>query len=140
MNACKDASLATFNEALQLSAGCLSLKKSAFCLNCRGSIGEASSGKSLVLCTFCLDLKHSEALLAGTSHTNEGTPKRLSFPKSSDSSMKSSSSLSKSQGKLTRKDLGLHKSVFEEDVLPDGTEVAYYSRGQVFTMMASHIL
>lgn len=25
----------------------------------------------------------------------------------------------------------MHKLVFEEDVLPDGTEVAYYSRGQV---------
>lgn len=25
----------------------------------------------------------------------------------------------------------MHKSVFEEDVLPDGTEVAYYDRGKV---------
>lgn len=35
----------------------------------------------------------------------------------------------------------LHKLVFEEDVLPDGTEVAYYSRGKVVpTMMASQNL
>ncbi|XP_047317116.1 uncharacterized protein LOC124920631 [Impatiens glandulifera] len=37
---------------------------------------------------------------------------------------------SKSQGKLTRKDLRMHKLVFEEDVLPDGTALAYYARGE----------
>lgn len=31
----------------------------------------------------------------------------------------------------SNRDLRLHKLVFEEDVLPDGTEVAYYARGQV---------
>lgn len=29
------------------------------------------------------------------------------------------------------RDLRLHKLVFEEDVLPDGTEVAYYTQGKV---------
>ena len=29
------------------------------------------------------------------------------------------------------RDLRLHKLVFEEDVLPDGTEVAYYAHGKV---------
>ena len=29
------------------------------------------------------------------------------------------------------RDLRLHKLVFEEDGLPDGTELAYYIRGQV---------
>ncbi|KAF8396499.1 hypothetical protein HHK36_018122 [Tetracentron sinense] len=51
--------------------------------------------------------------------------------KSSNSASKCISSQSKSgQGKITRKDLRLHKLVFEEDGLPDGTEVAYYARGQ----------
>ncbi|KAK8315489.1 hypothetical protein V6Z12_D01G245800 [Gossypium hirsutum] len=36
-----------------------------------------------------------------------------------------------SQWKMTTKDQRLHKLVFEEDGLPDGTEVAYYARGQV---------
>ncbi|PPR88524.1 hypothetical protein GOBAR_AA32167 [Gossypium barbadense] len=35
-----------------------------------------------------------------------------------------------SQWKKTTKDQQLHKLVFEEDGLPDGTEVAYYARGQ----------
>ncbi|KAM4084156.1 hypothetical protein ACB094_08G110900 [Castanea mollissima] len=50
--------------------------------------------------------------------------------KSFDNVSKCTSSRSKGQGRITRKDLRLHKLVFEEDVLPDGTEVAYYSRGQ----------
>ncbi|XP_049353448.1 uncharacterized protein LOC125817992 isoform X1 [Solanum verrucosum] len=37
---------------------------------------------------------------------------------------------SKVHGKLTRKDLRMHKLVFEEDALPDGTALAYYVRGQ----------
>ncbi|XP_015058462.1 uncharacterized protein LOC107004678 isoform X1 [Solanum pennellii] len=37
---------------------------------------------------------------------------------------------SKAHGKLTRKDLRMHKLVFEEDALPDGTALAYYVRGQ----------
>ncbi|KAK4281555.1 hypothetical protein QN277_013033 [Acacia crassicarpa] len=40
------------------------------------------------------------------------------------------SSQNKSQWKITKKDQRLHKLVFEEGGLPDGTEVAYYGRGQ----------
>ncbi|KAK9723936.1 hypothetical protein RND81_05G035600 [Saponaria officinalis] len=36
----------------------------------------------------------------------------------------------KTSGKITRKDLRLHKLVFEDDVLPDGTELGYYARGK----------
>ncbi|KAI4378706.1 hypothetical protein MLD38_016147 [Melastoma candidum] len=36
----------------------------------------------------------------------------------------------KSQWKITTKDQRLHKLVFEEDGLPDGSEVAYYVRGK----------
>ncbi|CAI8614716.1 unnamed protein product [Vicia faba] len=36
----------------------------------------------------------------------------------------------KSQWKITKKDFRLHKLVFEENGLPDGTEVAYYAGGQ----------
>ncbi|XP_074276527.1 uncharacterized protein LOC141600235 [Silene latifolia] len=36
----------------------------------------------------------------------------------------------KTPGKITRKDLKLHKLVFEDDILPDGTELGYYARGK----------
>ncbi|KAL5081837.1 hypothetical protein RYX36_010258 [Vicia faba] len=52
------------------------------------------------------------------------------IPKASNTGMKQSASRGKSRGKITRKDLRLHKLVFEDDVLPDGTEVAYYSHGK----------
>ncbi|XP_048611525.1 uncharacterized protein LOC106416574 [Brassica napus] len=43
---------------------------------------------------------------------------------------KSSSIKSSSQKKLTRKDLRLHKLVFEDDILPDGTKVGYFVAGK----------
>lgn len=56
--------------------------------------------------------------------------KSVSFTKSSDRALMSVPSQNLSQGKITRKDQNFHKCVFEEDGLPDGTELAYYSRGQ----------
>ncbi|KMT06448.1 hypothetical protein BVRB_7g161170 [Beta vulgaris subsp. vulgaris] len=52
------------------------------------------------------------------------TPKVPKTPSALKSSEKTTS------GKITRKDLRLHKLVFEDDVLPDGTELGYYARGQ----------
>ncbi|KAJ8749990.1 hypothetical protein K2173_013905 [Erythroxylum novogranatense] len=129
INACRDASLETLDESLDLAIGCPNLKKSNFCLNCRGVILDVNSGKSLVLCGQCINLMDSESVSAGAGDTNEGTPKPLSVPKY-DSLTNNSSLRGKSHGRLTRKDLRLHKLVFEEDVLPDGTEVAYYSQGK----------
>ncbi|GMP88759.1 hypothetical protein CsSME_00040620 [Camellia sinensis var. sinensis] len=57
------------------------------------------------------------------------SPTIISIPKSSES-VSSSSSRSKTRGRLTRKDLRLHKLVFQDDALPDGTELAYFVRGQ----------
>ena len=38
------------------------------------------------------------------------------------------------------RDIRLHKLVFEEGGLPDGTEVAYYARGQVVEINNSNVL
>ncbi|CAN1171748.1 Increased DNA methylation 1 [Linum perenne] len=72
----------------------------------------------------------SQSKSQGKFTRNPGSPESLLLPRTFETVPKSSASQSKSQGRLTRKDLRLHKLVFEEDVLPDGTEVAYYSRGQ----------
>lgn len=132
MNACKNASLDTMDKALQLCTGQTSLKKSNFCLNCRGPMAEEGTGESKVLCNSCLELKDSIVGCSGTGGAEKRTPKRPSILKSSepDSALKHSTTGKKSQGRLTRKDLRLHKLVFEEDILPDGTEVAYYSKGE----------
>ncbi|KAE8658945.1 hypothetical protein F3Y22_tig00116965pilonHSYRG00418 [Hibiscus syriacus] len=53
------------------------------------------------------------------------SPKLTVFPKSPMSALKCNSSQAKSQGRVTRKDMRMHKLVFEEDGLPDGTELGY---------------
>ncbi|WCJ34412.1 Acyl-CoA N-acyltransferase with RING/FYVE/PHD-type zinc finger domain [Euphorbia peplus] len=63
---------------------------------------------------------------------------RLSKPalpsKSLQSASPSVSSQNMCQAKITTKDQRLHKLVFEEDGLPDGTEVAYFARGKRLLM------
>ncbi|KAK4392135.1 Chromodomain-helicase-DNA-binding protein 4 [Sesamum angolense] len=39
---------------------------------------------------------------------------------------------SKSSSKITRKDQGMHKLVFDDGGLPDGTKLAYYANGEKF--------
>ncbi|URE19145.1 PHD [Musa troglodytarum] len=54
-----------------------------------------------------------------------------STPDMSNNSSKNLLSIKKSSlGRLTRKDLGLHKLVFMSGILPEGTEVGYYVRGK----------
>lgn len=53
--------------------------------------------------------------------------KSLKSPKNASMSI---SPQKKSPWKITTKDIRLHKLVFEEGGLPDGSEVAYYARGQ----------
>ncbi|KAL5546009.1 hypothetical protein UlMin_005696 [Ulmus minor] len=55
--------------------------------------------------------------------------KSLLISKSPKSALASESS-QKKQWKITTKDQRLHRLVFEEGGLPDGSEVAYYARGQ----------
>ncbi|XP_050369171.1 uncharacterized protein LOC126787307 [Argentina anserina] len=48
-----------------------------------------------------------------------------SSSKCPDTVLKIRSSASKSRGRVTKKDIGMHKLVFEDDNLPDGSEVTY---------------
>ncbi|GMI97205.1 hypothetical protein HRI_003389800 [Hibiscus trionum] len=129
MNACKDNSLTTLEKALQLVIGS-SMKKSSFCLNCRESITAADSGKSMILCNSCVAIKESQDSSTELADASNRSPKPTVVPKSQISASKCSSSQTKSQGRVTRKDLRMHKLVFEEDGLPDGTELRYFVRGQ----------
>ncbi|KAG6778304.1 hypothetical protein POTOM_018162 [Populus tomentosa] len=130
MNACKNSSLDTLDEAIRLSTGFSPSKKSNFCLNCRGSITGAGPRKSKLLCSQCFGLKDFQASSAPKTAKKERTAKPHSFPESSSNLLKSSLSGSKSQGRVTKKDIRTHKLVFEEEVLPDGTEVGYYCQGK----------
>ncbi|KAE8687222.1 Cyclin-dependent kinases regulatory subunit 1 [Hibiscus syriacus] len=135
MNACRESSLSMLENTLRMVIGS-SMKKPRFCLNCRESIIRADSGKAMVLCNSCLDMKESQdsstvvADATKVADASDRSPKPTVVPKSPMSTSKCSSSQAKSQGRVTRKDLRMHKLVFEEDGLPDGTELGYFVRGK----------
>ncbi|GLT41760.1 hypothetical protein SLA2020_158030 [Shorea laevis] len=129
MNVWKENSLTTFEDALRIAIG-PSMKKSNYCLNCRGSLAGAACRKTMVLCNSCLQLKEPQVNSTEAADASDKSPKPTIVTKSSYSATKGSSSQTKTLGRVTRKDLRMHKLVFEEDGLPEGTELAYFVRGQ----------
>ncbi|KAL4389088.1 hypothetical protein AHAS_Ahas03G0010100 [Arachis hypogaea] len=148
MNACLDVPLETLEEVVQkVIGGGLTIKKSTFCFNCRDA-----NVVSRLFCNSCMELKECPPNLptqtTDTSNCNVSLAVQSSrmtslvsgihtlIPgthcgsKSINNGMKHSTSRDKSDGKVTTKDLRLHKLIFEADVLPDGTEVAYYVHGK----------
>ncbi|KAJ8438681.1 hypothetical protein Cgig2_011864 [Carnegiea gigantea] len=65
-----------------------------------------------------------------TRKTAKKLRKEVMAPKASKSPSVQSSSEKRIIGRITKKDLRQHRLVFEDDVLPDGTELGYYARGQ----------
>ncbi|XP_015873637.2 uncharacterized protein LOC107410688 [Ziziphus jujuba] len=130
INACHNSTLVTLEEAVRRAIGCSIISKCTICLNCKASIPEADTGMATVLCNTCMRLKESRVNLVETANNADESPKSTVVTKISQSLSKCNPSESKSQGRITRKDIRLHKLVFEEDILPDGTEVAYYVRGK----------
>ncbi|XP_074588899.1 uncharacterized protein LOC141844801 isoform X1 [Curcuma longa] len=101
------------------------------CQKCKGPI--VTPAKFGNFCDSCLESQQpprTPSPIHGSGYT-----KRLSKPVSvtshTDGSSKNLTSNKKtSLGRLTRKDIGLHKLVFMTDILPEGTEVGYYVRGK----------
>ncbi|KAK8916809.1 Zinc finger CCCH domain-containing protein 19 [Platanthera zijinensis] len=87
---------------IQNTLGPLSPKKLSVCEKCKDNLGFS------VTCPFSLFCDN----------VSDGTPMNSSSPKKF------------TYGKLTKKDLGLHKLVFMDGILPQGTEVGYYLRGK----------
>ncbi|KAL0281758.1 UNVERIFIED_CONTAM: hypothetical protein Sradi_7289900 [Sesamum radiatum] len=151
MNARKKESL----ESVILNAIGRSNYTTAFCINCKELIPETGAGRSMLLCDSCvlakesdagdaqiIDASHSacsshihwNAHLCTVSMAGPSAPASSSRPPVvSESAQISSHSQpqAKRQGKLTRKDLRMHKSVLAEDVLPEGTALSYVVRGEV---------
>ncbi|WJZ95443.1 hypothetical protein VitviT2T_014213 [Vitis vinifera] len=124
MNAWKNAALYSLDEAIRVAIGCSMIKRSTFCLNCKGRIFGAGIGNSKVLCLSCLQLKESQAgpsQVTGSSDSHLRSPKPSTISRSAESVSKCSSSGSKSYGRVTKKDLSLHKLVFGENGLLEGT-------------------
>ncbi|KAL0390587.1 UNVERIFIED_CONTAM: hypothetical protein Scaly_0415800 [Sesamum calycinum] len=139
LNACKD-NLSESLESVILNAIGRSNYTAAFCINCKELIPEAGAGRSMLLCDACVLQKESDASdaqIGDASHRSPlagpSAPASTSRPPVVSESAEISSHSqpqAKRQGKLTRKDLRMHKSVLAEDVLPEGTALSYVMRGE----------
>ncbi|KAL0418259.1 UNVERIFIED_CONTAM: Increased DNA methylation 1 [Sesamum radiatum] len=136
LNACK-ANLSESLESVILNAIGFKLHD---CFLHAKLIPEAGAGRSMLLCDSCVLPKESNASDAQISDTSRRS--LLAGPSASASSSclpvvpesaqisKDSQPQTKRQGKLTRKDLRMHKSVLAEDVLPEGTALSYVMHGE----------
>ncbi|KAM7279919.1 hypothetical protein ACFE04_007053 [Oxalis oulophora] len=154
LNVCIETPLTMLEEVLEQVIGNSSLKKPAFCLSCRGSTCLTGCRRSMLVCNSCADQnesgdRYAVSLFNWTILGNyygqckdvcfylldelatQNAISKLSNPstlaKTLGSPLSSFSTRVKSQGKLTRKDLGLHKLVFKEGVLEEGTVLSYYA-------------
>ncbi|RZC77214.1 hypothetical protein C5167_001356 [Papaver somniferum] len=124
----KDIPLENLKATIQSAISTAHVKNTCTCMYCKGPL---SGPKRVVqVCNKCLESRRSCASPARK--TGDERSKSVVTPKSLKSIQRHSSSQKKSsvKGKITRKDLGLHKLVFEEGGLPDGTELAYYMNGK----------
>ncbi|KAL8227215.1 hypothetical protein R6Q57_017047 [Mikania cordata] len=133
LNTCKTASLEGMEETILKAIGSSYKEKPTLCLKCNGSITESGKGKTMRLCDLCTDTKESPPHPQAPVPPNDIIDRPVSpvsAPKSTTRVANNSSTRSKSQGRITRKDLRMHKFVLEEDVLADGTALAYFARGE----------
>uniref|UniRef100_A0A7N0UT72 PHD-type domain-containing protein n=1 Tax=Kalanchoe fedtschenkoi TaxID=63787 RepID=A0A7N0UT72_KALFE len=114
MNACQDVPAEAIEETIQKAIGSAPQSLPAVSGSICGSHGHISPSTPI---------SRNHAAPVAKRSTEEAVPVKYRTRVLSDAG----SSRSKSEGKVTKKDLGLHKLVFQNDILPDGTEVGYFS-------------
>ncbi|XP_008779219.1 uncharacterized protein LOC103698933 isoform X1 [Phoenix dactylifera] len=133
LKACISAPLDMLEAAIQNAIGQAPPKEQITCQKCKELFHTSRTGKFALLCDSCLNSKQPPKT-PSPSHGTASTMRSSRTGSLEDPSDSSSKNLlpnkKNSAGKLTRKDLGLHKLVFMNDILPQGTEVAYYVRGK----------
>lgn len=127
LNICKDEPAESLEPAVQSAIG-QSQARPTVCPGCKAFISQAAPDGPM-LCASCVALKESE---------NKTTDDTSSWPSIPVSSIKSASKTFSSsrprnagQGRLTKKDLRLHKLVFDPAGLADGTPLNYYAKGKL---------
>ncbi|XP_043699652.1 remodeling and spacing factor 1-like [Telopea speciosissima] len=130
MNACKDAPLDSLEATIQRAIGSSPEKDATVCQNCKRPFTASCTRRSMHLCSSCVEAKECQDSPPCITGATSRSSKLALTPKCSTNVSKGISPPNGSKGKITRKDLRLHKLVFEEGGLPEGTEVAYYARGQ----------
>ncbi|KAK6912396.1 Tify domain binding domain, partial [Dillenia turbinata] len=154
---CKNNPLETLEATIKNALGPLPGRNEIVCRSCKGIFPALNSTKT-GLCSSCLELEESDARSRQTTAAKARAPKQLparkpskpvSFSISSQKkrkwmishdrstklvartkSSKHASEAMPLQERTQRRDLRLHKLVFEDNGLPDGTELGYYGRGK----------
>ncbi|XP_020588807.1 uncharacterized protein LOC110030435 [Phalaenopsis equestris] len=130
LKSCIGAPLDMLEVVIQNAIGPSPPKNLHVCKKCKEAFDTARTGNFALLCDSCLEISPRPATPT-TSNGMTNSSKKVCVPTASDGKPKSISLQKRpSYGKLTRKDLGLHKLVFMDDILPQGTEVGYYVRGK----------
>uniref|UniRef100_A0A7N0ZV51 PHD-type domain-containing protein n=1 Tax=Kalanchoe fedtschenkoi TaxID=63787 RepID=A0A7N0ZV51_KALFE len=111
MNACKNLPVDSIEETI------------------RKAIASPPQSRATVTGSFCDSRTQISTITPSRNHaasvTDRSAGEAVSFKPLSRVSSEGSSSRSNPEWKITKKDLGLHKSVFQDGLLPDGTEVTY---------------
>ncbi|CAA7390730.1 unnamed protein product [Spirodela intermedia] len=132
IRACMQAPLDTLELTIRNAISSVGAK-SLSCGKCKEPSDKLHNGTLASVCESCLLSKLSPKATKPTLESADTSrlSKPVLSPNSPDSNSKSISSQKKNcRGRMTTKDVRLHKLVFMDGILPDGTEVAYYARGQ----------
>ncbi|XP_073040451.1 uncharacterized protein [Primulina eburnea] len=139
LNACKVEHSDSLEVVIRNFIGRAELRPPASSLKCKGLIRDISGTKSMLHCGARVGPKESDSCPTQTSEATYRDPlSGVSSPVASCSQSEVSGSArmpSKSRPrsktlKLTRKDLGMHKVVFTDNVLEDGTNLSYIVQGE----------
>ncbi|XP_057526493.1 uncharacterized protein LOC130805725 [Amaranthus tricolor] len=130
ISACKNSNLKCLEFIILNAIGSPNEKESSFCVECKEPTSDASIGRKTQVFCSCSELEASHTPPFRRTENCERSSDLVSLGKSYANSSKSCLQSAKSQGKVTLKDLRLHKLVFQDDILPDGTELGYYGHGK----------
>lgn len=123
LNACKDAPLESVKATILHAIGSSSAENPIplNCRKCRALLPDSGDCRRRLLCASCIVTEELKA----------SSPQQMDMgesARSSDRNRNESLSRSRGKGRLTKKDLMMHRKGFEE--LVEGAEVAYYVRGK----------
>lgn len=123
LNACKDAPLESVKATILHAIGSSSAENPIplNCQKCRALLPDSGDCRRRLLCASCIVTEELKA----------SSPQQMDMgesARSSDRNRNESLSRSRGKGRLTKKDLMMHRKGFEE--LVEGAEVAYYVRGK----------
>ncbi|KAL1827721.1 hypothetical protein DCAR_0206903 [Daucus carota subsp. sativus] len=129
LNACKNAPPEAVTATIKHAIGSSAEKPIPLnCRNCRASLPNSGDFRRKGLCVSCIVTEELQPRSPEQSDMGDRSPQSPYGDGSSDRNRNESLSRSKGKGRLTRKDLMMHKKGFEE--LAEGAEVAYFASGK----------